>query len=52
MNLPDHTHAKPDDEWVAMLDFTNGASPQFEHNKTTVKGTTTIDEFVSSVKVN
>ncbi|KAI9287884.1 hypothetical protein BC943DRAFT_358379 [Umbelopsis sp. AD052] len=44
-----NTHPNSIDGWVAMLDFTNDVSPQFEHSEETVKGSTTIDEFISSV---
>lgn len=47
-----NTHANSIDGWVAMLDFTNGTSTQFEHSETSVKGSTTIDEFISSVLEN
>jgi uncharacterized protein YbjT (DUF2867 family) len=52
MLLSINIHPKSIDGWVAMLDFTNGTSPPFEHGEETVKGSATIDEFISSVLEN
>ncbi|KAH8556046.1 hypothetical protein BGW37DRAFT_479617 [Umbelopsis sp. PMI_123] len=38
--------------WVAMLEFSNGNFPYFEHGNEIIKGSTTIEEFISSVIEN
>lgn len=49
MLLSINTHFNSIHGWVAMLDFVNGESSFFEHDDATVKGTTTLEEFLSSV---
>ncbi|GAB5589245.1 hypothetical protein Unana1_04145 [Umbelopsis nana] len=47
MLLSINTHPNSIDGWVTMLDFTNGDKAPFEHEEAAVKGTTTLDIFIS-----